>query len=32
MIMFGAFVKNTGQVETVGDSRGQVFRKLEQKD
>ncbi len=30
--MFGAFSKKQiGQVETVGDSRGQVFRKLVQK-
>lgn len=30
--MFGAFSKKqTGLVETVGDSRGQVFRKLVQK-
>jgi hypothetical protein len=30
--MFGAFSKkHTGRLETVGDSRGQVFRKLVQK-
>lgn len=30
--MFGAFSKKQiGRVETVGDSRGQVFRKLVQK-
>ena len=31
-MMFGAFSKKqTGQVEIVGDSKGQVFRKLVQK-